>query len=228
AYLFSRIFIFGVIALSITILTGWAGQLSLGHFGLVAVGALVAVHQPHLPLILVLPLAGVIAAAVAVVVGLPALRIRGLYLAVTTLGFAVVMQTSVLNTPCTRFPLVHWHACLGLPDPSWTLVTRPTFLGLGIQSDRAFYYLALGLLLVFVLACRVWRDRGLARVLIGVRDNEVAAAAAGVRVVRVKLLAFALSGFMAGVAGVVYALAEQRIKADLFSVDQSILIVSMV
>ena len=84
-------------------------------------------------------------------------------------------------------------------------------------------------MLVLVLAVvRLWRDHGLARAFIAVRENEVGAAAMGVRVMRTKLLAFALSGFLAGVAGVCFALVTQRFKADAFGASQSILVVSMV
>src|SRR5207249_11975423 len=106
AFLASRIFVFAVIAVSLTILAGGAGQLSLGQFALVAIGAVVTARLvDHVNLVLLLPLAGLISAAVAIVVGLPALRIRGLYLAVTTLGLALLMQVAVLATPCARIPL---------------------------------------------------------------------------------------------------------------------------
>ena len=89
-YLLSQICIYAVIALSLTVLTGWAGQVSLGQFGLVAVGALLAAHLgSSVPLVLLLPLAGAVTAVVAVLVGLPALRVRGLYLAVSTLAFSL-------------------------------------------------------------------------------------------------------------------------------------------
>src|SRR5439155_14688954 len=87
----SQVFIYAVIALSMTVLTGWAGQVSLGQFGLVAVGAMVAARLPDWPILALLPFAGVVTALVSVGIGLPALRIRGLYLAVTTLGFALFM-----------------------------------------------------------------------------------------------------------------------------------------
>ena len=105
-FLFSQICIYAVIALSLTVLTGWAGQVSLGQFGLVAVGALMAAHLgTRVPLPVLLLFAGAVTAVVAVVVGLPALRMPGLYLAVTTLGFALFMQTSVLATPCWTLPV---------------------------------------------------------------------------------------------------------------------------
>ena len=90
-FLFSQVCIYAVIALSLTILTGWAGQVSLGQFGLVAVGSLVAAHLGNsVPLPLLLLFGGAVTAAVAIVVGLPALRMPGLFLAVTTLGFAIL------------------------------------------------------------------------------------------------------------------------------------------
>jgi ABC-type branched-subunit amino acid transport system permease subunit len=228
SFLIARVCIFAVIALSLTVLTGWAGQVSLGQFGLVAVGAIVAARLADWNLVLLLPLAGVIAALVAVLVGLPALRIRGLYLAVTTLGFALFMQVSVLSTPCFTMPIVGTEVCTGLPEQPSTLVQRPSFFGIDLTSDRAYAWFSLGVLLVFLLVVRTWRDRGIARRLIAVRDNEAAAAGMGIPVVRTKLLAFGLSGFMAGVAGACLAFALERIGPGDFAVPESVLVLSMV
>jgi ABC-type branched-subunit amino acid transport system permease subunit len=227
AFLFSRIFLYAAIALSLTVLTGWAGQLSLGQFALVAVGATAAARLTgHIPVLLLLPAGGAIAAVVAVIIGLPALRIRGLYLAVSTLAFAVFMQEAVLTTSCWH--LGGLHACTGLPDPASTLLTPPTIFGVSLGGERTFYYVSLGLLAVLLLMARWWRDRGVARDLIAVRDNETAAGAMGIRVVRTKLLGFALSGFIAGTAGVGLALATKRFSAGSFSTPLSLLIVAMV
>jgi ABC-type branched-subunit amino acid transport system permease subunit len=229
SFLMSQICIYGVIALSLTVLTGWAGQVSLGQFALVGVGADMAAHfGAGIPLILLLPLAGVVTALVSVLVGLTALRIRGLYLAVSTLGFALFMQTSVLATSCWTVPLIHRTICSGLPDPQSTLISRPTLFGLGLSSERVFAWFSLGVLIVSILMVRVWRDRGIARRLISVRDNEVAAGSAGIPVVRTKLMAFALSGFMAGYAGVCLAFATERFSTDTFDPTVSILVISMV
>jgi ABC-type branched-subunit amino acid transport system permease subunit len=180
------------------------------------------------PLILLLPLAGVVTGIVSVLVGLTALRIRGLYLAVSTLGFALFMQTSVLATSCWTVPLVHKTICSGLPDPQSTLISRPTLFGVGLTSERAFAWFSLAVLILSVLMVRVWRDRGIARRLISVRDNEVAAGSAGIPVVRTKLMAFALSGFMACYAGVCLAFATERFSTDTFDPTVSLLVVSMV
>ncbi|HUY21891.1 MAG TPA: ABC transporter permease [Acidimicrobiales bacterium] len=229
SFLMSQICIYGVIALSLTVLTGWAGQVSLGQFALVAVGTDMTAHLGSgMPLVLLLPFAGVVTAVVSVLVGLTALRIRGLYLAVSTLGFALFMQTSVLATPCWTVPLLHRRICSGLPDPQSTLIARPTLFGLGLTSERAFAWFSLAVLVLSVLMVRVWRDRGIARRLISVRDNEVAAGAAGIPIIRTKLMAFALSGFMAGYAGVCLAFATERFSTDTFDPTFSILVVSMV
>jgi branched-chain amino acid transport system permease protein len=217
-FLCSLILVYAVIALSITILTGWAGQLSLGQFGLVAVGALLAARWgQHLSLPLLLLTAGCVTAVLAIVVGLPALRLRGLYLAVTTLGFAVVVPGWLLSQP---------H--LGLPNPASTRVLRPTLLGLHLAPERANYFLCLVVLVLAIVACSNVRRSAVARAFIAVRDNESAAAAVGVRVVITKLTAFAMAGFLAGVAGVLYALTQQRIGVDKFDPFQSILVVAMV
>ena len=225
----SQICIFGVIALSLTVLTGWSGQVSLGQFGFVAVGADIAAHfGSSLPIVLLLPAAGAATAVVSVLVGLTALRIRGLYLAVSTLGFALFMQTSVLATPCFTLPLIHRTICSGLPNPESTLIARPSLFGLNLSSEQAFAWFSLGVLVLSALMVRVWRDRGVARRLIAVRDNEIAAGTAGIPVVRTKLLAFALSGFMAGYAGVCLAFATERFSTATFDPTFSILVVSMV
>lgn len=228
-FLMSQICIFGVIAVSLTILTGWSGQVSLGQFALVAVGADVTAHLAgSVPLIPLLLLGGAVTAVVSVLVGLTALRIRGLYLAVSTLGFALFMQTAVLATPCWTVPLLHKQVCTGLPNPQSTLISRPDLFGLSLTSEPAFAWFSLGVLVVTLLAARLWRDRGVARRLVAVRDNEIAAGSAGIGVVRTKLIAFALSGFVAGYAGVCLAFATERFSTDTFDPAVSILVVSMV
>ncbi len=229
SFLLSQVCIYAVIALSLTVLTGWGGQVSLGQFGLVAVGADVAAHFGRsVPLLLLLPLGGVITAVVAVVVGLPALRVRGLYLAVSTLGFALFLQDAALSTRCWKLPGIGRQICAGLPNPQSTLIARPHLFGLRLSSERSFAWFSVAILVLSVLMVRVWRDRGVARRLIAVRDNEAGAAAAGIPIVRTKLLAFALSGFMAGYAGVCFAFATERFGATTFAPTVSILVISMV
>lgn len=225
----TQICVYGMIALSLTVLIGWAGQVSLGQFALVGVGADVAAHlTTGVPLVVLLVVGGLAGAVVSAVIGLTALRIRGLYLAVSTLAFALFMQTSVLATPCFTVPLLQRRVCTGLPDPESTLLPTPSFFGIHLGSARSFAWFSLAVLVVTVLMVRVWRDRGIARRLIAVRDNEVNAAANGIHVVRTKLLAFVLSGFVAGYAGVCLGFGLQRFSTDTFDPNVSILVVSMV
>ncbi len=229
--LMSQICIYAVVALSLTMLTGWAGQVSLGQFGLVAVGALVAVHLgTSVPLPLVMLYGGAVTAVVAILVGLPALRMPGLFLAVTTLAFAIFMQNAVLATPCITIPGLNRTLCTGLP-------TRPIRSSPDRRSSASAWHRnapspgspwPCSLLSVWIL--RVWRDKGVARRLVAVRDNEVGAAAMGIPVLRTKLLAFALSGFVAGYAGVCFAFATQQLNnTDItFDPTTSFVIISMV
>ena len=229
SFLMSQICIYAVIALSLTVLTGWAGQVSLGQFGLVAVGALMAAHLgSSVPLILLLPLAGAVTAVVAVLVGLPALRVRGLYLAVSTLAFSLWFMGSVLATPCWTVPVLDKAAVHRSAQPPVHADRPSQLLRDQLGSERAFAWFSLGVLVLSVLMVRVWRDRGVARRLMAVRDNETAAGAMGIPLVRTKLLAFALSGFIAGYAGVCLAFATERFSTDTFDPTFSILVVSMV
>jgi ABC-type branched-subunit amino acid transport system permease subunit len=229
SFLLSQVCIYAVIALSLTVLTGWAGQVSLGQFGLVACGALMASHLgSSVPLVLLMPFAGVVTAVIAVLVGLPALRVRGLYLAVSTLAFAVWFMESVLSTTCWTLPLFNKMVCTGLPNPQSTLISRPNLFGIQLGSERAFAWFSLAVLVLSVLMVRLWRDRGVARRLMAVRDNETGAGAMGIPLSRSKLLAFALSGFIAGYAGVCLAFATERFSTATFDPTFSILVVSMV
>jgi len=205
--------IYGIVGVSIVVLTGWAGQVSLGQFAFVAVGALtggLVIGNLHWPFVVGLIVGTLASAAVAVVVGLPALRLRGLYLAVTTLALAVVVSSTFSSD---RFLAPHLPGSVG----------RPQLLGLDMNTDgRAYFYLcvALAALMVYV-AMRLRRSRT-GRLLIAMRDNERMAQAYGVNLVRSRLLAFAVSGGMAGFAGVLYVVQQRSVTADSYGPDLSV------
>jgi branched-chain amino acid transport system permease protein len=136
----------------------------------------------------------------------------------------------VLATPCITVPGINRTLCTGLPNPAYTVVNRPSLLGLSLASQQAFAWFSFGVLVLSVFMVKVWRDKGIARRLVAVRDNEFGAAAMGIPVLRTKLLAFALSGFMAGYAGVCFAFATQQLNnTDLtFDPTTSFIIISMV
>lgn len=208
----SIVLIDGIVVISLVVLTGWGGQVSLGQYAFVGVGALVGgilSARADLPFLVALIGGGLAGAAVALVLGLTALRVRGLYLAVTTLAFAVVTTTLVLD-----------RSHLGRHAPS--RVGRPQILFIDTEDNRAFYYLCLlGLVLAWYAAVGLRRTRT-GRVLIAMRDNERAAQAFGVNLVRTRLITFAISGFMAAAAGVLFVAHEHAVDAPSFGPEASI------
>jgi ABC-type branched-subunit amino acid transport system ATPase component/ABC-type branched-subunit amino acid transport system permease subunit len=183
-----------MIALSVGIVTGLGGQLTLGQFALAGVGATVSYHLVGRfggnPIILLF--AGLAAAAATVVIGLPALRIKGLFLAVTTLSFAVAMSAWALKQP--------W-ALSG----EEVLITPLRIAGHNLDTGRSYYYFTLGVFVVLFLIARNVRMTGFGKLLLAVRDNEDAARSFALRVRKIKLQAFILAGFIAGVGGATYA-----------------------
>jgi len=206
---------FSLIGLSIAIVTGMAGQLSLGQFALAGVGATVSYRltAAHGNYLLGFVAAGVVAAAVSALIGLPALRIRGLMLAVVTLGFALAAQAWLLQQP--------WMLG-GRVTPG-----RPSIAGFTLDNARKYYFFALALLVLGLLLYRNVRRGAFGRSLIAVRDNEDAARAFTVPVTRRKLEAFALAGFLAGVGGAVYGHSLAGLSFETFSPDASIKLVAM-
>jgi branched-chain amino acid transport system permease protein len=213
------IVIFGIIAMSLVTLTGWAGQISLGQYAFVGIGAAVTgslmVHL-HVEFFLAMLAAAAIGAAIACVIGIPALRIPGLYLAVVTLAFAVMVSTWVLSS--TYFPWL---------DPS--TVARPIlFRRFELSSQRQFYELCVVMLLVSAYLARNFRRSRAGRTVLAVRDNPRAASAYGISPFRAKLVAFAFSGALAGVAGALTVLAQQGIGYAGFDPGMSVTVFAMV
>jgi len=191
-YLAAVAIVWAMAAVALVILTGWGGHISLGQFAIVGIGALVAgnlIERWNVDLFLVLIAAGVAGALVSLVVGLPALRIRGLFLAVTTLALAVALDQYVLNF--NNFP--------GLIP---TDVGRPLlFERFDLTDGHAMYLTCLAFLGLAVLAAVGLRKARAGRVMIATRDNQRAADAAAVPTTSVKLAAFVVAGVISGVAG---------------------------
>ncbi|CAN5684251.1 hypothetical protein BH10ACT3_BH10ACT3_15530 [soil metagenome] len=207
------IVVFAMIGLSVVVLTGWAGQVSLGQMAFVGVGASVGawstVDQGWDPLTSML-IAGPIGAVVAVLVGLPALRLRGLYLAVTTLALSVAASEWVFSNRA-----VDW-----IPEGSFP---RPALLHrVDLNSPLRLYYFALVVLAIAVIALRRVRRSRTGRVLLALRDNEPGVAAYGVDPTRAKLTAFAMSGCVASVAGVVLVIHQAAFRDVSYGADESL------
>jgi branched-chain amino acid transport system permease protein len=211
--------IYGIVAVSLVVLTGWAGQVSLGQFGLVGAGALaagglIADHNVDFFVALAVGIgAGVL---MAVVIGLPAVRIQGLYLAVTTLAFGYAMQGYFMNS----------HYPIGkklLPSGLTNHLKRPLLYGsIDLENGRNFYYVCLVFLVLTMLAAYSFRRNRSGRVLIAARDNQRAAPAYSINLVRTRLAAFAVSGAMAGLAGVLIAYSQHNVTASSYGVIEGI------
>ena len=214
----SAVLIFAMIAASIVVLTGWAGQVSLGQMGFAGIGAAVgavATRDWGLDLTVAIPLAGLVGAAAATVVGLPALRLRGLFLGVATLGFALATSSYFLNRQ-----FFDW-----IPVGR---IERPDLLGaIELDSEVRMYYFTLAVLVLSLLAVRGIRRSRTGRVLVALRENELAAQAFGVSATRAKLTAFALSGFLAASAGAVFVHHERSFSVNQYAVFESFSVFSM-
>jgi ABC-type branched-subunit amino acid transport system ATPase component/ABC-type branched-subunit amino acid transport system permease subunit len=226
SFLWTRVLIFAIAGCSLTILTGWAGQVSLGQFGFAAVGGLVTVKLVgdgvlglhHLPWGAAVAVGVLVGALVAVLIGLPALRIPGLYLAVTTLAFAVFVSV--------------WLVAQGtFLDASGLLPTlaKPDTGVVDFASRRSYYYLCLAFLLACVALVAQLRRTGIGRSVIAVRDNPRSAAGMTISTTRMKLLAFAVSGGMAALAGcLLVTLLPSNTPSVTFSPEESVRVVAIV
>jgi len=198
--------------LSLVVLTGWSGQVSLGQMGYVAVGAVVAgalTARAGVPFWVAVPLAAAAAAAVAALTGLPALRVRGLFLAVMTLAFGMSVSAVLFNR--------RYFGWL-LPEG----VERPSLFLLDFEDERSMYYLCLAALAVSVAVIGNLRRSRFGRTVIAVRDNEASVQAFGVDPVRTKLAAFAVSGGLAGFAGALLAHHGRGVSVESFTPEASI------
>ena len=211
--------IYAIVAISLLVLTGWAGHISLGQFALVGFGgATTAVlYGRHGWDIFLATLAGVLVASlVSLIIGLPALRIRGPFLAVTTLAFAVTSATYFLK---------------GLYFP-WFVenrIDRPAlFERIPLEKPWQLYILCLVGLIGVAVGASALRKSHTGRVLVAVRDNETAAEASGINTTRMKLVAFVISGAMAGFAGALFVVHQKGFNTDSFNADASIVLFSMV
>jgi branched-chain amino acid transport system permease protein len=203
----------------LNILLGYTGQISLGHAAFLGVGGytyslLVMVHQ--WPFWAAIPASGLVAAGVGLIIGIPSLRIKGIYLAVATIAFQFIAD----------YLYFHWDGFSG--GPQGRVVEAPNLFGVALTSRISFYYICL-LLVVFLL----WGAKNLmrskyGRCLMAVRDNDVSAEAIGVPVFKYKLLAFCVSSFYAGVAGALLVIHLRNVYPEFFHLNVSIEYVAMV
>src|SRR5437879_6731501 len=213
------VLIYGLCGLSLMVLAGYTGLVSLGHAAFLGIGAYAHVYFVQdlgLPWVVAVALAAALSAATGVLVGLPALRMTGVYLTIATLAFALIIQEVF-----TRWDRVT-HGLKGRP------VDKPVLFGVSFASELAFYFLCLA-----VLIGALWLTANLLRAPTGrawvaIRDSEIAAQSMGVNVAVYKTMAFAYSAALMGVAGALFAHRIGFLAPDIFSVLLSIQLLLMV
>jgi branched-chain amino acid transport system permease protein len=220
ALILATAFCTAIAAISLNLLMGYAGQISLGHAALIGIGAftsaLVTTRGPELPMLAGIIAGGVVTGVFAFVLGLPALRLRGLYLAIVTIAFGLAAEQSLLRLR----PITRGSAGLDL--------TRPLFGDLQIRLNGDYL---VAVLLVFLLIVLV--DRNVVRTKLGrafhaIREDEAVAQSFGIDVSRYKLTAFVLSGVIAGISGALLAHLTQHVSFESFGYDVSLALVVIV
>ena len=207
------VWLFAIGIVGQNLLIGYAGQISFGQAGFLAIGAYAFGHLriAGLPFPLALAAGGAAAGAVGLLVGFPSLRLKGPYLAIATLGFGTAVYQIFTNVSA----LSGGHAGLALP---------PLRIPAGISRDVYLYLLFFALFLLFTGVAYNLMSSYVGRAFVAIRDSEIAAEAMGVNLARYKLLAFGVSSFYAGVHGALFAQFLGHIEPQSFSVEQTITI----
>jgi branched-chain amino acid transport system permease protein len=213
--------LFGIAAVSLVVLTGWAGQISLGQFGIIGASAAVAgglVANHNVDFFVALGVGVGVGVIAAVIVGLPAIRIQGLYLAVSTLAFGYAIHDYVLNA----------HYPIGkaiMPTGIRPHLFRPVIFGVfDLENNRVFYLVCVLALVLCMASAYAFRRYRSGRVLLAARDNPAGASSYGISVTRSRMAAFAVSGAIAGLCGVMFAYSQHQVIRDSYAVPFSIAI----
>jgi branched-chain amino acid transport system permease protein len=213
------VFIYGLCGLSLMVLAGYTGLVSLGHAAFLGIGAYAHVYLSQhlgLPWLLAVILATLLTAASGVVVGLPALRMTGVYLTIATLAFAVIIQEV----------FTRWEGVTG--GLKGVAVDKPVIFGVSFAGDTAFYFLCLGFLVAALWLTANLLRSPTGRAWVAIRDSEIAAQSMGVSLPVYKTMAFAYSAGLMGAAGALFAHKVGFLAPDIFSVLLSIQFLLMV
>ncbi|MEX2199606.1 MAG: branched-chain amino acid ABC transporter permease, partial [Burkholderiales bacterium] len=210
--------IYSIVGLGLMLLVGFTGQISLGHAAFLAVGAYTEalLAAAGWPFWLSLPCAALLSAAVGIVVGLPALRLKGIYLAIATLAFGVIAEEIAAR----------WESLTG--GNSGLHVKPIELFGATLDGDADFYYLVLALTALCCIALANLLRSPTGRAFVAIRDSEISAACMGVNLARYKTLSFALSAALTGVGGALYAHKVSFISPEQFTLLVSIELVTLV
>lgn len=215
----TTILITGIGVVGLNLLTGVCGLISLGHAGFLAIGAYTAAVLAvdyAVPIVPGIICGGLLAAALSLLVGIPSLRLKGLYLAITTLAFTIIVTHSILNLDW----LTRGSAGLSLPAAD--------LFGVSLAGKVSFYYFSLAVCVLFVAAAMNLMRSRIGRAFVAIRDHDIAAEMMGINLVAYKLMAFALSAFFTGAAGALAAYQVRYINVDSFAVLVSIEALAMI
>ncbi|HOO44693.1 MAG TPA: branched-chain amino acid ABC transporter permease [Deltaproteobacteria bacterium] len=223
-YLINIILVHVILAVGLNILVGFTGQISLGHAGFFAIGAygtaLLMTHL-HIPFFAALILAGLISAFFGFIIGLPALRLEGPYLAIATLGFGLSIM-HVIGT---------WDIFggrMGIHTPPLDLGIPQAGISLVLKTDVSIYYLILAITIIMVIGARNLMKTRVGRAFVAIRDDDIAAEVMGVNLTIYKTMSFAVSAFYAGVAGGLYGFVLSFFDPFAFNLILSIIFLVMV
>jgi len=210
--------IYSIVGFGLMMLVGFTGQISLGHAAFLAVGAYTEalMQAAGVPFVISISCAALFSAVAGIIVGLPALRLKGIYLAIATLAFNVIVEEII-----TR-----WESLTG--GNSGKHLKAVDLFGLKLDTDASFYYLCLALTVLCALACINLLRSPTGRAFVAIRDSEISASCLGVHLARYKTMSFALSAALTGVGGALYAHKLAFISPEQFSLLVSIELVTIV
>ncbi len=213
-----QIGIFGIAALGLNIVVGFTGQISIGHAAFFGFGAFTSAYlsNHHVPVFFCIPLAGVITALVGLIFGLPAARLKGLYLAIATLAAQFILLDF--------FGRAEWFTGGSVP----ALAEPFSLFGKVFRGDKQYFYVVLAYVIVcYVLVTNLMRSRD-GRALVAVRDHYLSAEIMGINLTKYRTLSFGLAAFFAGVGGALYAHYNQVVSNEGFGIDRSIIFLAMI
>jgi branched-chain amino acid transport system permease protein len=214
-----QIGIFGIAALGLNILVGFTGQISIGHAAFFLLGAYTSAYLNNhfpIPVFFAIPLAGVITALVGLVFGVPAARLKGLYLVIATLAAQYILVDF--------FSRAEWFSGSSVP----AMANPFSLFGFELRGDKQYFFVVLAYLLVsYLLVTNLMRTRD-GRALVAVRDHYLSAEIMGINLTKYRTLSFALAAFFAGIAGALYAHYQLVVSNEGFGIERSILFLAMI
>src|ERR1700751_2727880 len=214
-----QIGIFAIAALGLNILVGFTGQISIGHAPFFLLGAFTSAYISNnapIPVFFAIPLAGIITALVGLIFGVPAARLKGLYLVIATLAAQYILLDF--------FSRAEWFSGGSVPASANPF----SIFGYAFRGDRQYFYVVLAYVLVcFILVTNLMRTRD-GRALVAIRDHYLSAEIMGINLTKYRTLSFGLAAFYAGIAGALYAPYQLVISQEGFGIERSILFLAMI